>query len=156
SRLARALSASVAAGALMLAASGGANAQSAAPQKSEASVGAAKKKAAPQAKVTAAAPAAGPYAMATKGPPVLVTPAWTGLYARVSFGPGLFRANTSTVFHSVNNQTVTSPTGTVQATTTTQDTLSGASGHNWGALSDVYLGYNFRPGGNLVAGVQVE
>lgn len=137
----------------MLAASGGANAQSAAPEKLEASAKAAKKK--PKSVVSSAlAPA--PYGMVTKGPPVLVAPAWTGLYAGVSSGPGLFKANPSTIFHSVNNQILTSPTGTVQATTTTQDSVSGGSGRNWGALSDVYLGYNFRPGGNLVAGVQVE
>src|SRR5262249_10246680 len=88
--------------------------------------------------------------------PVLVTPAWTGLYAGVSFGPGLFRANASTVFHSVNNQNVVFAPGPVQATTTTQNFASSASGRNWGELSDIYLGYNFRPSGTLVAGVQVE
>src|SRR5262245_24167146 len=107
-RLARALSASVAAGALMLSATGGANAQSAAPEKPEASAKAAKKKTAP---ALATPAAASPYAMATKGPPALVTPAWTGLYAGVSFGPGLFRANTSTVFHSLNTQNTTFSSG---------------------------------------------
>jgi opacity protein-like surface antigen len=151
-RLARALSASVAAGALMLAATGGANAQSPSPEKPQASAKAAKKKTAP---ALATPAAAGPYAMATKGPAPLVTPAWTGLYAGVSFGPGLFRANTSTVFHSVETQNVTFSTGT-QTTTRTQDTVGSASGSNWGAHSDIYLGWNFRPGGNVIAGVQVE
>jgi len=89
----------------MLAASGGANAQSASPEKPEASAKAAKKRT--KAAVVSPIVAPGPYGMVTKGPQLPVTPAWTGLYAGVSFGPGLFRANTSTVFHSVNNQIIT-------------------------------------------------
>jgi hypothetical protein len=156
----RALAASAAAGALLFAYSGAANAQGASGKERAAGPKApshtAKNKAAAPAKVPAAPANVPIYATVNKDPPRLVAPAWSGLYAGVSFGPGFFRANTSTVFHSVNNQTIVQSPGAVQSTKTTQDTVSGSSGGNWGAVSDIYFGYNFRPGGNLVAGVQLE
>jgi opacity protein-like surface antigen len=153
-RLVRALSASVAAGALMLAAAGGAGAQSASPEKPEASAKAAKKKAEAPALATPAAPA--PYAMVTKGPAPVVVPAWQGLYAGVSFGLTSIKANTATAFHEVSTSTAAIAGDGGSTSTSVFDEVTSASGRNWGALSDVYLGYNFRPGGNLVAGVQVE
>ena len=155
--VARALSASAAACALLLAASGGAGAQSSSPEKAaaapEKSVRTAKKQAVP-----AAAVAPGAYAMATKGPPLpVIMPAWGGLYGGVSFGPASIRAGTSTASRNVSNQTTTLlDTGQVQTSLSITDTVSNGSGRNWGALSDVYLGYNFRLGGNVIAGVQAE
>ncbi len=159
--VARMLSASAAACALMLAASGGAGAQSSSREKAaaapEASARAAKKEAAaPAARVPGLSPTVAPgvYAMATKGPPLLVIPAWDGLYGGVSYGPASIRATTSTVAHTVTNRTSTF--GTVQTTTTITDTITNSSGSNWGALADIYLGYNFRLGSNVIAGLQVE
>ena len=103
-----------------------------------------------------AAPGVAPaYAMVTKAPPVLATP-WEGPYAGVSYGAALLRAGTSNVNNSVSNRTVTSPTGIVTPSTTTENIVTNASGKDTGALSDVFLGYNFRVGGNVIAGVQVE
>ncbi len=155
--VARMLSASAAACALMLAASGGVGAQSSSPEKAaaapEKSVRTAKKQAVP-----AAAVAPGAYAMATKGPPLpVIMPAWGGLYGGVSFGPASIRAGTSTASRNVSPQTTTLlDTGQVQTSLSITDTVSNGSGRNWGALSDVYLGYNFRLGGNVIAGVQAE
>lgn len=92
-----------------------------------------------------------------KAPPPAPEPiAWEGLYAGVSFGAGLFKANASTVFHSVNTQNLAFPTGSARTITSVQDFASSASGSNWGAQSDIYLGYNFRIGSSVVAGFQVE
>jgi opacity protein-like surface antigen len=155
-KLVRALSASVAAGALLLAASSGAGAQSAASEKPQASTKATKKKPA-AASVPALAPtAAAPYAMVTKGPALLVTPAWTGLYAGVSFGPSTIKANTALTSPSVSTQNINLSTGALRTVTTVDNFNDASSGRGWGPLSDIYLGYNFRPGGNLVAGVQLE
>src|SRR5262249_5410822 len=98
---------------------------------------------------------AAPYAMVTKAPPVLATP-WEGAYAGVSYGAALLRVGASSVNNSVSNRTVTSPTGTVTQSTTGENILTDATGNNTGAMSDVFLGYNFRLGGNVIAGVQVE
>jgi opacity protein-like surface antigen len=132
----------------MLAASGGAQAQSGAREDRvappKASVRAAKKAAvAPRVKAARAA--------VQLPPPV---PAWAGLYGGVSFGPASIRAATSSVSRSVSTQTQNF--GTVFTSNSISDTLSNGSGRNWGALSDIYLGYNFRLGGNIIAGVQVE
>ena len=92
-----------------------------------------------------------------KAPPLAPEPiAWEGLYAGVSYGAGLFKANAATAFHSVNAQALTFPTGSVRTITSVQDFASTASGSNWGAQSDIYLGYNFRIGSSVVAGFQVE
>jgi opacity protein-like surface antigen len=101
------------------------------------------------------APVVSAYAMATKGPPLFAMP-WDGPYSGVSFGPASIRATTSTVTHGVTNSTITNAVGTIQASTTVSDTFSNGSGSNWGAQSDVYLGYNFRLGSNGIAGLQVE
>jgi len=99
-----------------------------------------------------AAPGAAPtYAMLTKAPPVLAKP-WEGAYAGVSYGSALLRAGTSNVNNSVSNRTVTSPTGIVTPSTTPDNIVTNASGKDTGALSDVFLGYNFRLGGNVIAG----
>jgi len=92
-----------------------------------------------------------------KAPPPAPEPiAWEGLYAGVSFAAGLFKANASTVFHSVNTQNLAFPSGSARTITSVQDFASSASGSNWGAQSDIYLGYNFRIGSSVVAGFQVE
>ena len=93
--------------------------------------------------------------IAVQPPPLPVTQMWDGLYAGVSFGPSWLRAGTSTLTHSVTTSTTVAG-GTTLVQTTTTDTLSNARGSNWGAQSDLYLGYNFRLGGNFVAGMQVE
>jgi opacity protein-like surface antigen len=152
--LARALSASVAAGALMLAASGGAGAQSAAQEKPASTT----KKQAADARKQKPAPALapGPYAMVTKGPALpSVLPAWEGLYGGVSFGAVQIRAGTSTSSREIDTTTSNFFPG-IQTENSIADAASRGSGRNWGALSDIYLGYNFRLDGNVIVGVQVE
>jgi opacity protein-like surface antigen len=100
-------------------------------------------------------PVVSAYAMATKSPPLLAMP-WEGAYSGVSYGPASIRASTSVVSRSVNTQVVTSAAGAVQTSNSVTDSRTNGSGSGWGAQSDVYLGYNFRLGGNLIAGVQAE
>jgi len=93
--------------------------------------------------------------MATKAPPLLPAP-WEGAYGGVSYGLASIRATTSTVSRNVSTSTTNNASGSITASTTTTDTLINGSGRNGGALSDIYLGYNFRLGGNVIAGVQAE
>ena len=101
------------------------------------------------------APVVSAYAMATKSPHLLAMP-WEGAYSGVSYGPAWIRASTSVVSRSVNTQVVTSAAGAVQTSNSVTDSRTNGSGSGWGAQSDVYLGYNFRLGSNLIAGVQAE
>ena len=131
--------ASVAAGPLMIAASGTAIAQSSPPGPS----------------------AADAYAKGPKGPvPVAPLPVvwsnWSGLYGGVSFGATSIGGTASTASHSVTNQTSVSAANTVQQSTSITDTLSSGSGRSWGGQADIYLGYNFRLGTNWILGAQVE
>src|SRR5215212_6313566 len=91
----------------------------------------------------------------SKAPPPPAAQMWDGLYAGVSFGPSWLRAQTSILTHSVNTSTTTFD-GLAQVSTATTDSAAKSSGSNWGAQSDISLGYNFRLGGNLVTGLQVE
>ena len=100
--------------------------------------------------------ATAPVAYASKGPLPPVIQMWDGAYSGISRGPTWFRAATSTANHTISTSTRTAPSGAVQVTTTTTDTLGNGSGSNWGAQSDIYLGYNFRLGGNFVASLQAE
>src|SRR5712692_6160518 len=93
--------------------------------------------------------------MATKAPPLLPAP-WEGAYGGVSYGSASIKATTSTVSRTVSTSTTNNPSGSVAVSTSTTDSLNNGSGRNWGALSDIYLGYNFRLGGNVIAGVQAE
>jgi opacity protein-like surface antigen len=64
---------------------------------------------------------------------------------------------TSTVSNPpVNTSVTTFPSGTVNTTTSVENLVINGGGHNTGALSDVFLGYNFRLRGNVIAGAQVE
>jgi len=133
------LMASVAAGPLMIAGSGAADAQSASPTTSA---------------------AAGAYAKGTKGPvpvapPPVVWSGWDGLYGGVSFGAASTAANASVSSHQVSNSTAVSPFA-VQQSTTISDTFTPRSGRNWGGLADIYLGYNFRLSNNWILGAQAE
>jgi hypothetical protein len=133
------LMASVAAGPLMIAASGEAGAQSASP---------------------GASAAANAYAKGTKGPapvapPPVVWSGWNGLYGGVSFGAASIAASPTFLAREVTN-TTTVPPANVQQSTAIADSFNPRSGRNWGGLADIYLGYNFRLGNNWILGAQVE
>jgi opacity protein-like surface antigen len=105
-----------------------------------------------------AQPAAAPtYAMATKAPlpPVY---RWTGLYGGVSFGIGGLSASDTTVFNSSSTNSSFTPAGVLTDTSrsTSSENEPRSGGRDWGALGDLFLGYNTVWGNNFLVGVQAE
>jgi len=108
--------------------------------------------------VAAASPA---YAMATKAPvmPAPVGPSWGGLYAGVAFGLGSMHGRDDETEHSVRNTTdVGVAPGPIFNDTfnTVDDSSFSESGRNFGGIANLFLGYNYVLGNNVILGAQVE
>jgi opacity protein-like surface antigen len=96
----------------------------------------------------------GLYAMATKAP-YAVEPGWGGIYAGAAFGLGWLHAN--------ENFTETEPlvtsfsgTGFSDVDTGITSNLDTLSGQSLGAMSTLFVGYNYMLNSRYVVGVQAE
>src|SRR5439155_3639449 len=106
-------------------------------------------------------PAPEAYALVSKAPvaPRPEVPSWQGLYAGGAFGVGWMGARSRSQFFDTSSDLFndTDPTFPVtELFQSTSTTVAQGRGRSLGAFADLFLGYNFRLGSNVVGGVQVE
>jgi len=106
-------------------------------------------------------PAPEAYALVSKAPvaPRPEVPSWQGLYAGGAFGVGWMGARSRSQFFDTSSDLFNDTDPTFPFTElfqSTSTTVAQGRGRSLGAFADLFLGYNFRLGSNVVGGVQVE
>jgi opacity protein-like surface antigen len=95
------------------------------------------------------------YAMATKVPPIATVPSWAGLYAGASFGLGLMRSSVKESSTTTFKDDFSAPTFS-DASTDISNLSGNFSGQTVGAVTNLFLGYNFVLGNNVILGGQLD